>query len=173
MSYSSPAPAARGLLERLIALNTQVGNLARKVSREAKSHLPGEQKGPLTFSVRKGPILTFPPWKCCLTPWKQKNKNNLSFRGWATPGLGYGHNSGRLSVQPFGGNSVATLHNWTKLTHSAWAYSASLPHTRPRRRAYTRELTHRSLPSVTLLRAGQTPVPLPSPHHHHQHHIPK
>lgn len=68
MSNSSPAPVAYGLPERLIALNTRVGDLASKVSLEAKSHLPGEQKGPLTFSVRKGPMLTFPPWKCRLTP---------------------------------------------------------------------------------------------------------
>lgn len=92
MSNSNPAPVAYNLLERLTALNTQVCNLASKVSLEAKRHLLGEQKGPLTFSVRKGPILTFPPWKYCLVPWKQKNKNNLNFRGWETPARAYGHN---------------------------------------------------------------------------------
>ena len=39
MSNSNPAPVAYNLLERLTALNTQVCNLASKVSLEAKSHL--------------------------------------------------------------------------------------------------------------------------------------
>ena len=85
MYHSNPTTVSYDLLERLIALNLQVGNSLVKVSLEktnkqtnkqtkkqsqpgSQSHLPGEQTGPLTLSVSKVPTLTSPPWKWCLTP---------------------------------------------------------------------------------------------------------
>lgn len=77
VSNSSPTTIPHDLLERLIALNTHMGNSLANVQLEAKSQLPGEQKGPLTLSVSKVPTLTSLTWKWYLTSWNQKNKNSL------------------------------------------------------------------------------------------------
>lgn len=66
-SNMSPTAVASVLLQRLMALNAQVGNLMTEVSPGAKSQLPVEQKSPVTLTIKEGTSTDLPT----LLPGKQ------------------------------------------------------------------------------------------------------